>query len=282
MTRKLFFSAGAALLWGATALAAPQGATDDYVDSQDVIRNVNIEQNLGAQLPMDARFRDHTGREITLGDAITDKPVVFALVYYECPMLCSLVLNDLLRCLRALPIDVSKDFDVVAISIDPGETPELASGKRDTYVEHYRREGTEDGWKFLVGEQESIDAVADAVGFRYEYDAARDEYAHAAAIQIVTPDGVLSRYFYGLEYPSRDVRFALVEAADGEIGNLVDAALLFCYQYDPVTGKYGLVIMNVVRLAGGATVVLLAGFVLTMLFRERKKRATSLALETPA
>jgi protein SCO1/2 len=244
----------------------------DAVDTQRVLGRVRIEQNLGARLPLDLPFRNHRGETVRLGDCFGEKPVLLALVYYECPMLCTLVLNDVLRCLRALPLDVGEDFELLAVSIDPGETPELAAKKRDVYRASYGRESADAGWNFLVGDEASIAALTDTVGFRYVYDPATDEYAHAAGIQIVTPDGVLSRYFYGLEYPPRDVRLGLVEASNGAIGSAVDQVLLFCFHYDPITGKYGLVIMNVVRLAGALTVALLVGFVVLMLRRDRKRR----------
>lgn len=256
-----------ALLAGA-APASAQGV----VDTQQVLKEVRIDQRLGEQLPLDLSFRDHRGYEVRLGDVFGEKPVLLALVYYECPMLCTLVLNDVLRCLRALPLDAGEDFDLLAVSIDPGETPELAAAKREAYLEDYGR-GEPDGWHFLVGDEASVAALTDAVGFRYVYDPATDEYAHAAGIQLVTPEGVLSRYFYGLEYPPRDVRLGLVEASDGAIGSAVDQVLLFCYHYDPVTGKYGLVVMNVVRLAGGLTVAAIVSFVVVMLRRDRKRRS---------
>ncbi len=257
-------------------------AAQSPVDTQRVLEEVTIEQKLGARVPLELEFRDHEGDEILLGDLFDGKPVLLALVYYECPMLCTLVLNDVLRCVRAMPLDAGPDFRIVAVSIDPDETSELAAKKRDAFVEAYGREGGEEGWTFLVGEETEIRALADAVGFRYVYDEATDEYAHASGITVLTPEGELSRYFYGLEYAPRDVRLGLVEASRGKIGSAVDQVLLFCFHYDPVTGKYGLVIMNVLRLAAVLTVALLAGFVLFWLRRERRLPRTASLTRSPA
>jgi len=250
-----------------TAVRAPGGR----LGSDDVLAEVGIDQHLGERVPLDVELVGEDGAPLRLGDCFGERPVVLALVYYECPMLCGLVLNDMLRCFRALELDVGRDFDVVAVSIDPGESHELAAAKRASVVESYGRPGAEAGWRFLTGDASAIDALADAVGFRYLYDAEIDEYAHAAGIMLLTPDGVLSRYFYGLEYPPRDVRLGLVEASEGRIGSLVDQILLFCYHYDPQTGKYGLVITNVVRLAGALTVLAIVAFITVSLRRERRR-----------
>lgn len=265
---------GAALLCAALA-AAPAAGQSTPVDARRVLDEVAFAQRLGEQVPLDAAFRDHTGRSVRLGELLGDGPVLLALVYYECPMLCTEVLNGLLRCARALPLDAGRDYRIVAVSIDPGETPELAARKREALVAGYGRAGGEDGWSLLVGDEPQIRALADAVGFRYVYDAANDEYAHAAGLVALTPEGRASHYFYGLEYAPRDVRLGLVEAAGGAIGSAVDQVLLFCFHYDPVTGRYGLVIMNVLRLAGVLTVALVGGFVAVMLRRERRARRLS-------
>lgn len=267
----------------AALLAAGAPAADQRpLDTKRVLDEVDFVQKLGDRVPLDLVFRDESGQEVELGELFDDRPVMLALVYYECPMLCTLILNDVLRCVRAMPLDAGPDYRIVAVSIDPNETSELAARKRETFLEAYGREDAEDGWTFLVGDEPNIRALADAVGFRYALDPETGEYAHAAGITLLTPEGVLSRYFYGLEYPTRDVRLGLVEAADGKLGSLVDRALLFCFHYDPTTGKYGLVIMNVLRLAAGLTVVVLFGSVYLWLRRERKGSSGRTPAESPA
>jgi len=245
-----------------SAFAAPS-------NPDGVLEQIDVMQRLGKSLPLDARFTDSTGESLELGDLFGDKPVVLALVYYECPMLCTLVLNGLTKSLRALSSDVGDEFDVVVLSFDPAETPELAAAKKATYLEAYRRPQTADGWHFLTGDEESIRRVTEATGFRYAYDPDRDEYGHAAAVMVTTPDGRLARYLFGVEYSSRDVRLALVEASEGEIGNLVDRLLLFCYHYDPARGKYSAVALNLVRAGGVLTVGVFVAFVILMRRRER-------------
>lgn len=235
------------------------------------LEGVGIDQRLNELLPLDAGFVDEQGVEVKLGDYFGEKPVVLALVYYECPMLCTLELNGLLRALRALPLDVGKDFEVVTVSFDPDETPQLAAGKKREYTSQYGREGTDPSWHFLTGSAESIGRLAEAIGFRYRYDPQTDLFSHASAIYVATPRGHLSKYFYGVEYSARDLRLGLVEASAGKIGTVADEILLFCFHYDPATGKYGVVIMNVLRLAGVATVVLLGGFIAVMLRRDRRR-----------
>jgi protein SCO1/2 len=256
-------------------LAVPVWAQELSAGNQPaVLREIGIDQRLDRQVPLDLVFRDETGKSVHLGDYFGEKPVLLSLVYYECPMLCTLVLNGLLRSLRALAFDVGKQFNVVTVSVDPGETPSLAAAKKAEYIQKYSREGAEKGWHFLTGEEDSIQALADAVGFRYVYQPDRDEYAHASGIMILTPQGKLARYFYGIEYSTRDVRLALVEASANKIGSPVDQLLLYCYHYDPVTGKYGLLIMNTIRLAGLATVLALGVFMFVMFRRDRLQKST--------
>lgn len=233
---------------------------------------VGIEQRIGARLPLDARFVDETGREIALGDLFGRRPVVLALVYYECPMLCNLVLNGLVAALKGVALRPGEDFEVVAVSIDPEETPELARAKRDGYAARLGGRAAE-GMHFLVGAEDAIQRTSKAVGFRYAYDPAEDEYAHAAAIVVATPEGDLARYFYGVEYAPRDVRLALVEASSGRLGTVVDQVLLLCFHYDPARGRYGLAILNAIRLGGGLTVLLLLGFVGKHLAGDRRRAA---------
>ena len=230
---------------------------------------IGIEQRLGEHLPLGLTFVDETGRTVALGDYFGPKPVVLALVYYECPMLCTQVLNGLLRSLRVLAFSVGEEFDVVTVSIDPGESASLAAAKKREYTEKYRRDTGSRGWHFLTGSDEKIEQLAESVGFRYQYDEETDLYTHASGIMIVTPQGELSRYFYGVEYAPKDLRLGLIEASENRIGNPVDQILLLCFQYDPATGKYTLAVLNSLRVAGVATVFGLAVFVGAMLRRER-------------
>jgi len=244
------------------------------------LREVGIDQRLGERIPLDAAFTDDHGRAVTLGEYFTgDKPVVLVMTYFECPMLCTLVLNGLTKTLKSMSFVPGKEFDVVAVSFDPRDTPETAAKKKAAYVADYGHGETADGWHFLTGAPPAIERVAQAVGFRYRWVPEEKQFAHAAAIMVATPDGRLSRYFYGVDYAGRDLRLGLVEAADHEIGSAVDALLLFCYQYDPATGKYGAIALNMVR-AGGVATVLALGLLMTVMFRreavaERRRRAVS-------
>ena len=206
---------------------------------------------------------------MTLGDYFGRRPVILVLAYYECPMLCTQVLNGLVSAIGVLNFSVGKEFDIVTVSFDPGETPELARGKKAAYIERYKRAGAEGGWHFLTGSQHSITQLTRAVGFRYAYNAEVDQYAHPSGIIVATPDGRLSRYFYGIEYGPRDLRLALIDAADGKIGSPVDQLLLACFHYDPKSGKYSLAIMRFVQAAGILTVV---GIGLTILMLRRRDR----------
>jgi protein SCO1/2 len=231
---------------------------------------VAFEQRINESLPLDAAFRDETGREVKLGDYFGRRPVILALVYYECPMLCTFVLNGLTRSLRALDFAPGRDFDVVAVSFNPAEEPALAAEKKAAYLRDFGRAGTDAGWHFLTGEPESIRRLTEAAGFRYVYDPGSRQYAHASGIIVATPQGRLYRYFYGIEYPPRDLRLGLVEASHNRLGTKVDQVMLYCFHYDPATGRYGLVVQNLLRLLGTGTVLLLGGFVFVMLRREKK------------
>jgi protein SCO1 len=235
-----------------------------------ILREVGIDQKLGAELPLDLIFVDESGRDIKLGDLFGKRPVILALVYYECPMLCTQVLNGLDGSLNALGLSAGTDFDVIAVSFDPGETPALAAQHRKMFLDRYRRAGAEGGVRFLTGKQDSITRLADAVGFRYAYDQEIDQFAHPAAITLLTADGRVSRYLYGIEFAPRDLKLGLVEASEGRIGTAVDSLLLFCYHYDPETGKYGMAIMNIIRLGGVLTVIGLGAFIFASLRRERR------------
>ncbi|HWT02256.1 MAG TPA: SCO family protein [Pyrinomonadaceae bacterium] len=235
------------------------------------LREVKIEQRLNEQVPLDLKFKDDAGREVTLREYFSKgRPVVLSLVFYKCPMLCDQILTGLLGSLRSVSFDVGREFDVVTVSFDPRETPELAAEKKRNFVQRYNRAGAENGWHFLVGDQENIARLTDAVGFRYNYDEKTDQFAHAAGIMVLTPDGKLSRYFYGVEYFPKDLRFGLIEASDNKIGSLADQLLLYCYHYDPATGRYGPVVMRIMRL-GGVVTVLGVGALLLILRRRGKK-----------
>ncbi|MFN8005617.1 MAG: SCO family protein [Terriglobia bacterium] len=239
----------------------------------EAVRNVGIDQRLNEQIPLDLIFRDEDGKAVSLGDYFHDKPVLLTLVYHECPMLCSEVLDGLLRTLRVLKFNVGKEFDVITVSFNPEEEASLAKSVKETYLKRYKREGAEAGWHFLTGEQPSIEKLTRAVGFRYGYDSAKKLYIHAAGIMIVTPQGRLSRYFYGIEFPPKDLRLGLVEASQNKIGSVVDQVLLYCYHYDPATGTYGFVIMTIVRLIGIAFVLAMGIAIVLLLRRERKDLA---------
>ena len=257
-----------------TALAASGWAAK--VSAQDQrppqLRDVGIDQKLDEQVPLALPFRDESGRNVRLERYFDGRPVILALVYYECPMLCTLVLNGLVSALRTLSFNAGDEFQVVAVSFDPEEGPDLAAAKKQTYLHSYSRSGAEEGVHFLTGRAEAIESLARSVGFRYQYLADIDEYAHGAAIVVLTPKGKVARYFYGVEYPPRDLRLALIEAAENRIGSPVDQLLLYCYRYDPSSGRYTAVVMNIIRLGGVLTVVALSAFMLVMWRREARRQ----------
>jgi len=225
-------------------------------------------------LPLDAAFVDDHGKRVHLGDYFAGRrPVVLALAYYECPMLCTQVLTEMTGALRTVNFDAGKDFDVVVISINPKEGPMLAAQKKRTYVEHYGRPQTADGWHFLTGTDPEIHRVATAIGFRYAYDENIGQYAHAAAIFVATPTGAIARYFIGLDYAPRSLRYALVEASDNRLGTVADQVILFCYHYDPATGKYGAATLTAVRIGGVLTVLAFVTFVIVSTRQERARHA---------
>lgn len=231
---------------------------------------VGFDQNLDAQLPLDLTFRDESGRPVRLGDYFGSKPVILTLVYYRCPMLCGEELKGLARSLKPLSMAVGDQFEVVTVSIDPEETPELARAKKETILEYYGREGAERGWHFLTGDEPAIAELAKTVGFRYTYNDATDQYVHAAGLAIATPGGRLSRYFYGIDFPPKDMQFGLIESSRGKIGSPIARLLLFCYHYDPTTGKYTLAIVGILKVVGSATALGLGAYVVTMLRRDRR------------
>lgn len=255
----------------AALLIAPLAAAETVPSGAmpEPLKAVGYDQRLGEQVPLDLQFRDEAGRPVKLGDFFGRRPVVLLFAYYECPMLCDLVLQGLVGSLKALSFDAGKEFDVVVVSIDPEEGPKLAAETETQILARYGRTGTQDGWHFLTGGQQPILELTQAAGFRYVYDRERDEFAHAAGIMVLTPGGRISRYLYGIEYAPRDVRLALIESADGRIGNLADQVLLYCFHYDPVYGKYSAMTMNILRLAAVATVLGL-GFLIVLLKRRER------------
>lgn len=239
----------------------------------DALQTIGIEQKLGEQLPLDTEFKDENGRAVKLGEFFNEgRPVVLAFVYYECPMLCNEVLNGLTGTLKGISFNAGKEFDVVAISFDAreNEKPDLAKNKKESYMLRYGRPGTENGWHFLTGTQPSIDAATKAAGFGYKWDEKSNQFAHAGGIMIVTPEGKMSRYFYGIDYAPKDVKFGVIESAENKVGNPAEKLLLYCYHYDPATGKYGFAILRIIR--AGAVFTLLCMGAMGLVFWRRNKR----------
>jgi protein SCO1/2 len=235
-----------------------------------ILSKIGIDQRLNHQVPLELTFVDETGKTVKLGDYFGKRPVLLALVYYECPMLCTQVLNGVTGALKVLNFDVGREFDVIAVSINPKEGPGLASQKKQAYIERYGRPHTAAGWHFLTGEEDNIRKLADAVGFRYVYDEEIKQYAHGAGVELLTPQGVIARYFYGIEYAPRDIRLGIVEASEERIGSVIDAALLLCYHYDPSTGKYGAAALRLVRIGAVATIAAFGMFLFVSIRRERR------------
>lgn len=230
------------------------------------LKEVGIQQNLNQQIPPDLSFRDETGRAVRLSDYFGKRPLILNLVYFQCPMLCGEVLSSLTSSLRIVKLDVGKDFDVLTVSFDPRDTPEMAAAKKAPIIKRYGRSGAAEGWHFLTGPEESIAALTKAAGFQYQYDTKTGQFAHVTAILVLTPQGRIAQYYYGVDYAPKDLRLGLVQASDNRIGNVVDQVLLYCYHYDPATGKYGAVITRILRLSGLATILIL-GTMIAVLFR---------------
>ncbi|GIW40242.1 MAG: electron transporter SenC [Candidatus Binatia bacterium] len=235
-----------------------------------LLSRVDVESRLGRPVPLDAEFLDETGRRVRLGDLFEGKPLLLVPVYYRCPMLCGLVSREVAKTLAVLGLEAGRDFGVVFFSFDPSETPEQARKKKDEVLSFARSAGSPDGWKFLVGDRNAVERLTEAIGFRYAYDAARGEYAHAAVVLVLTPQGRVSRYFFGVEFPPKDLRLALVEASGGAIGTFVDSVLLYCYRYDPSTGRYSLVVLRSLRAAALGTLAVLGVFLVRAWRRERE------------
>jgi protein SCO1/2 len=236
-----------------------------------VLREIGFDQNLDAMVPLDTALIDETGHAVRLGDYFGSRPVVLVFAYYECPMLCGLVINGLAQALRVLSIEPGADFEVVVVSIDPRDTPATAAAKKMDFLTRYARASAAGGAHFLTAEPGAIDQLTAAAGFRYAWDEPTQQFAHPSGVIVLTPEGRIARYLFGIEYSPRDLRLAVVEASAGKVGTPVDALLLYCYHYDPLTGRYGLVIMRALRLAGAATVLGLVAFIAVMLRRERRQ-----------
>jgi protein SCO1 len=260
-----------ALIVALPALAAAHGVEKEpYARDETFLKDVGFDQRLGAQLPLGLTFKDEAGRPVELGSYFGSKPVILALTYYNCSLLCPVLMDGLVKALRPVSLEAGKQFTVLVASINPRETPALAASKKDLYVQRYAKPGAAEGWHFLTGGEDAIRQLTQAAGYRYVYDAKKDDYAHPAGLLLLTPKGTISRVLFGVEFDSRDLRLGLVEAAAGTIGTPVDQIMLYCYHYDPLTGKYGLMIMNVLRVAGTATVFCLGGFMLLMIRRDRR------------
>ncbi|HMD34623.1 MAG TPA: SCO family protein [Vicinamibacterales bacterium] len=269
----------AAVVWAAvTASAQMTGAASGYKREAGMaassipaaLREIGFDQHIGAFVPLDTAFRDESGTTVRLGDYFGSRPVVMVFAYYDCPMLCTQVVSGLTSALRTMSLEPGKDFEIVTVSFDPRDTPRTAAEKKAVFVGRYRRDGANAAWHFLSGDQASIDRLTKAAGFRYTWDAPTGQFAHPTGVIVLTPDGRLAKYLFGIEYGPRDLRFAIVEASNGRVGSAVDALLLYCYHYDPMTGRYGLVVMRMMRIAGAATVLALGTFIFVMVRREKR------------
>ena len=259
-----------ALLLGASAASAqavPSGTGPAAGNMPSVLENVGFQPQLNARLPLDLAFRDEAGGDVQLREYFTAKPVLLALVYYGCPMLCNQTEQGVVGALRMLSFNPGRDYEVVFVSFDPRESPDMAAQKKESAMTHFRRPETASGWHFLTGRKESIDALTKGANFRYSFDQKSNLFAHASGILLLTPDGRISRYFYGVEYPARDIRLGLVDASAGKIGTPIDRALLFCYQYDPTSARYSASILRIIRFGGVLTMLALAAGIL--IFRRR-------------
>jgi len=267
----------AAAVAEAQTIPASVGKSSAGLPSQ--LQNVGFEPLLNAQLPLDLAFRDESGREVTLREYSAQRPVLLALVYYGCPMLCNQVEMGVVGTLKMLSFTPGRDYEVVFVSFDPRENPAMAAQKKEAAMSHFGRRETASGWHFLTGSQESIDALTKAANFRYSFDTRINIFAHASGIMLLTPDGRISRYFYGVEYPSRDVRLGLVDASAGKIGTPIDRLLLYCFEYNPESARYSATILKIIRLGGLLTIVTIVAAIL--IFRRRDLRATSAKLHPP-
>lgn len=274
---RMLLTAGLALL----AAAIPASANfkgDPYPNVAPpnvmprVLDKVGIDQNLGDSIPLDAVFRDESGNKVQLGSLIGKRPVILTLVYYKCPMLCTMVLNDLVRTLRPMEMTIGRDYDILTVSFDPTETSELSNAKKKQYLREFDQPGAQANWHFLTGSQESIHKLTQAVGFHYTWDEKARQFAHASGIIILTPQGKIARYFFGIQYAPKDVRLSLVEASGNRVGSVTDQILLYCFHYDPATGKYGFIVTRALHI-GGVLTILALGVLLVLLFRHERHAA---------
>jgi protein SCO1/2 len=243
--------------------ARPDNTKPPYLDE------IGIDQHLAAQVPLDVEFIDESGAPVRFGDVMKGRPVVLSLVYYGCPTLCTVVLNDQMRSFSALPLVMGKDYDVISVSFDPRETHDLASRKKREYVRKFARDGAAEPWRFLTGREESIGALTGAVGFRYKWDPTSEQYVHPGGLIILSADGRISKYFFGVDYGVKDLRLALVDAGEGKVGKLSDQIMLYCFEYDPRTGKYGWAVMRALRIGGVLFLVGLFGGIWWMVRKEK-------------
>ncbi|HKQ72494.1 MAG TPA: SCO family protein [Blastocatellia bacterium] len=253
--------------YGLRASAQPAGVRPP------VLKDVGIDQLLNNQVPLDLEFRDENGRTVKLAEYFKEKPVVLSLVYYDCPQLCTQVLTGLLGALKTLPMTPGKEFVNLTVSFDPREKPELAAAKKAEYMNRYKKPGAEAGWHFLTGDELAIQALTKAVGFRFVWDPVTKQYAHASGIMVLTPQGKVSRYFYGIEYAPRDLRFGVIDASAGRVGSLADQIILYCYMYDPARGTYGLVMMRVLRIFALMTLATLMALFIYLRRKEKQRAA---------
>jgi protein SCO1/2 len=264
----IFTTPASAQMTGApTGYKQERGVTASEVPA--ALREIGFDQNLSKRVPLDVTFKDETGRTVALGDYFGKRPVVLLFAYYDCPMLCTMVINGLASALDVLTLEPGRDFEIVTVSFDPRDTPQIAAAKKAAYISRYKHPGGAAAWHFLTGEQPSIDRLTKTAGFRYVWDKDTNQFAHPTGVIVLTPDGRLARYLFGIEYGPRDLRFAIIEASNGKVGTPVDSLLLYCYHYDPETGRYGLAIMRTIRAAGAATVLALVSFIVVMVRREK-------------
>jgi protein SCO1/2 len=233
------------------------------------LREIGFDQNLNGQLPLDTPFKDESGLDVKIGGYFGKRPVVLVFAYYDCPMLCTVVINSLASALDVLSLEPGKDFEIVTVSFNPRDTPATASAKKASYIARYKRPGAAESWHFLTGDQPSIDRLTKAAGFRYVWDAETQQFAHPTGVLVITPDGRIARYLFGVEYGPRDLRYAIVEASNGKVGSVVDSLALYCYHYDPAAGRYSVAIMRLMRAGGAATVLALGAFIVIMARKER-------------
>ena len=238
------------------------------------VQNVGIDQHLDQQVTLSLPMRDENGRNVTLGDYFGKRPVILVMAYYECPNLCTMVMNGVFGAMKTLPFVAGQDFDVVSVSFNPHETPALAKEKKQSYLDGYHETGHASGYHFLTADEPAIEQLCKEVGFRYSYDSTTKQYSHASGIMMLTPDGKLSRYFYGVEFAPSDMKYGLMDASNRKIGSITDQVLIFCYHYDPTTGKYGAAISTLLKIGGSLTLLAMGGM-FYIFYRKTKKAAAA-------